>query len=128
MIFNFIEGQYSRLSKEDYEGFKDDYLHSELSTHQVREKWGLSKKEYSLITKEIRDELGIGCRPFTKAKNFYKVGNSWHILKTINHKTIIYGVLPFEEYDENDMVEIVKKCKNMDWEYTLCREYLCKLE
>ena len=128
MNFTTVEGQYSRLSEENYDDFKQDYLHSELTTHQVREKWRLSKKEYSSLTKKIREELGIKCRPSTIAKNFYKIGNNWHILKTIDHQTIFYGSLSCKIYSEKDLVGIVKRLKEWNWNYELCRAYLSELE
>ena len=124
MNFNIIEGQASRLSADDFEAFKWDYLNSEMTTHEVRLKYGLSKKEYSKITNEIRKELGIRCRPHTRAKNYYKNGNRWDIVRTNNYHTRHYGSLRCEHFSEKDMKKIIKKCRKMNWEYTSCTKYI----
>ena len=128
MNFNFVEGQYSRLSEENFEEFRDDYLHSELSTQEVREQWGLSKREYAEITREIRNELGLKSRPFTRAKHFYKKGNQWHIIKTRNKERTYYGSLPCSRFSEDEMKDIVKKLESYDWKYTSCQRFLRELE
>ena len=122
-----IEGEYSRLPLELYEKFKNDYLTSPLTSDEVRKKYGLSEKEYSQLTKPIRDELGIKTRPYPNSKYFYRQGNRWWIVKSINGERIIFGSLPTSFFSEDDMVKVIKNLKKMGWTPTLGKEYIEEL-
>ena len=63
MNFKISSAPDKRLSEEDYQKFKDDYLNSSLTWHELRKKYKLSKKEHSETCKEYEWDLDK-CKAF----------------------------------------------------------------
>lgn len=123
MNFNIVSAPAGRLSEVDYPKFKKDYLTSTLNYHKLRDKYGLSKKEYGEVVKRIKKEEGITHRPYVSAKYYYKNGKSYYIVKNINGVNIQYASFPCRRFNEQDMINIVNKFKELDWDYDKCVEY-----
>lgn len=123
MNFNIISAPAKRLTEEMYPKFKKDYLTSTLNYHKLRDKYGLSKKEYGEVVKRIKKEEGITHRPHLKAKYFYRNRNTYYIVKSINGVSIQYASFPCRRFNEQDMITIVNKFKELDWDYDKCVEY-----
>ncbi len=124
MEFKVIDGTSPLLTEIEFKSFREDYLTSDMTTNDVRLKYGLSKKQYSDITKKIREEEGIDCRPYSRAKHFYKHNGRWYVIKTTKKERIYFGSLPCIDFSKQDMEQIVKKMAKMRWEYTRCKEFL----
>ena len=75
MNFNVVDGTDEILPREKLSAFEADYLNSELKSVEVRMKYGLSKRQYSEITREIRERYGLIRRPYAQSKHFYQWGN-----------------------------------------------------
>lgn len=120
MNFDVIDGNFEVLSKERLVEFEADYLNSELKSVEVRQKYGLSKKQYSRITQKIRDKYGLLRRPYAQAKHFYQQGNRWVIIKTNRKERVYIGSLPCDVFSKEDIVNIVEKCKEMSWNIDKC--------
>ena len=120
MNFHLVEGKYESIAIDELSDFERDYLNSELNSTEVREKYGLSRKQYSLITQRIRDKYGLLRKPYAQSKHFYQQGNRWHIIKTIKNKRIRFGSLPADVFSKEDMEIIIEKCKKMQWNVDKC--------
>ena len=124
MNFNIVEGDYEVLSDEELSAFEADYLNSEMTSVEVRLKHGLSKKQYSRISKEIRERHGLLRRPYAQSKHYYKQGNRWIIIKTNKMERIYLGSLPCSVYTKTDVESIVRICKKMFWNIDKCVELI----
>ena len=113
-----IEGEYSRLPPELYDDFRNDYLTSSLTSDEVRRKYGLSDKEYSQLTKPIREELGIRTRPYPNSRHFYLQGKRWQIVKSIDGERVFFGSLPIAFFSESE-----GKLSGFHTKYTYDRNY-----
>lgn len=120
MNFNVIDGTDEFLSKEKLSAFEADYLNSELKSEEVRRKYGLSKRQYSVVSQRIRDKYGLLRRPYAQSKHFYQQGNRWIIIKTNRKERVYIGSLPCDVFSKSDVECIVEKCKEMCWNIDKC--------
>ena len=128
MNFNVVSGDYSILSEDKFDEFKADYLNSDLSSNEVRLKWNLSKKQYSRVTKKIREELGLLKRPYRESKHYYENKTCWSIIKHINQEKVYFGSVSKSKYSEDDVKQIVAHCKSLDWDKEKVYEYIGGLQ
>ena len=127
MNFNLVNGDYEILSKELLCDFEDDYLNSSLTAVEVRHKYNLSKKQYSILAQKIRDKYGLVKRPYPNAKHYYRQGNRWCIIKTISKVRYYFGSLPVDVFNEEEIEMIVEKCEELQWNIDECIDYLKSL-
>lgn len=120
MNFNVIDGTDNVLSLERLAAFEADYLNSELKSVEVRQKYGLSKRQYSEITRDIRERYGLLRRPYAQSKHFYQQGNRWIIIKTNRKERVYIGSLPVDVFSKSDVECIVEKCKELSWNVDEC--------
>ena len=120
MNFNVIDGTDNVLSLEQLAAFEADYLNSELKSVEVRMKYGLSKRQYSEITRDIREKYGLLRRPYAQSKHFYQQGNRWIIIKTNRRERVYIGSLPVDVFSKSDVECIVEKCKELSWNVDEC--------
>lgn len=124
MNFNVIDGTDVILPDELFPRFETDYLESHLTSVEVRKKYNLSKKQYSILTQKIRDKYGLLKRPYPNCKHYYRQGNRWVVKKTIEGEIIYFGSLPIDVFNADEMDCIVEKCKEMHWNIDKCKELL----
>jgi hypothetical protein len=124
MNFNVVDGTDEILPREKLSAFEADYLNSELKSVEVRMKYGLSKRQYSEITREIRERYGLIRRPYAQSKHFYQWGNRWHIIKTNKRERVYIGSLPTDVFSKSDIEAIVEKCKELAWNVDECMNLL----
>lgn len=125
--FNIIDGTDEFLSAERFKEFEADYLNSELKSEEVRHKYDLSKRQYSLLAQQIRDKYGLIRRPYAQSKHFYQQGNRWIIIKTNKRERIYIGSLPADVFSKTDVEWIVQKCKELAWNIDECANLLAVL-
>ena len=124
MKFSIASAPDKRLSEEDYLKFKEEYLHSEISWNDLKNKYGLSKKEHSETCKRVKQEEGLSVRPSQTARYFYKSNNSYQVIKRINGTNIVFGTFPTSKFDETDLKTVIKKCKEFDWNVDKCKLFI----
>ena len=127
MNFNIVSAPEQRLTADTYKQFKDDYLHSTMTYHELKHKYGLSKKEYGETIKRIKAEENITYKPVNNAKHFYDVYGKYRVIKRCNGKNVLFGTLPKTKFSEQDMINIVNKCKEWRWDYEKCTRYIKSL-
>lgn len=120
MDFNIVEGCYEILPEKDLLNFELDYLNSEMKSVEVRKKYGLSKRQYSIVSQKIRDKYGLLRRPYAQSKHFYQQGNRWIIIKTNRKERVYIGSLPVDVFSKSDVEGIVEKCKELSWDIDEC--------
>lgn len=128
MNFKISSAPDRRLSEEDYQKFKDDYLNSSLTWHELRKKYKLSKKEHSETCKRVKAEEGISIRPCLIAKYFYRTGNSYQIIKRINGVNVVFGTFSSSKFNETDLKRIVETCKEYEWDLDKCKAFIEKVK
>ena len=113
--FNIIEGHSVEL---DYGEFKDDFLNPYFLAKDVRKKYGLSIKQYTIYREQVLNETGLTRKP---TKNQYRIleelpsdfkhfctqhisecNGLYIIRKSINYSMKYYG--RYEDYDTAVMV------------------------
>ena len=124
MNFNVVDGTDEILPVELLSSFEEDYLNSELKSVEVRLKYGLSKRQYSEITRDIREKYGLLRRPYAQSKHFYQQGNRWIIIKTNRRERVYIGSLPVDVFSKSDVEAIVERCKEMAWNIDECMNLL----
>ena len=122
--FNLVSGDYEILSREELSAFEDYYLNSPLTSVEVRRKYDLSKKQYSILAQEIRDKYGLVKRPYPNSKHYYRQGNRWCIIKTSNKVRTYFGSLPADVFSKEEIEVIVEKCEEMQWNIDKCMDLL----
>ena len=125
--FRLVEGDYTDLPIEKVRDFERDYLNPSLTSHEVRMKYGLSKRQYSRVTQKIRDKYGLIRRPYAQSKHFYRQGNRWYIIKTIRNERILFGSLPTAVFSKDDMEIVIDKCRDMSWNIGECIDLIQSL-
>lgn len=118
--FNVIESTSVVITPELLERIEDDYLYSDMSVQDIRQKYGLGIKEIHNITREIRKEKGLQRRPrynYSDFKYYYKSGNNFDIRKHIDGKQINFGTIDGNEEDAKKIVEV---CKAANWNIEKC--------
>ena len=124
MNFNVVSAPDKRLTEEKYLEFKEDYLHSNLNWNELKNKYGLSKKEHAETCRRVKQEEGLEYRPMKKAKYYYKHGNNYYIVKRLNGKNVYLGRFPAPMFTENDLKQIVERCKKYGWDIEKCKRYV----
>ena len=109
----------------DEEAFLDDYVNSDLRIDQLREKYGLSEKEYCHYRDKMRSKgyHKKGTPKYRTAK-YYKFNNkAWIVNKYIDGEMEYFGRFETEE-DAKKIVEGLKKYKwNKSKIPQICKEY-----
>ena len=130
MNFNVIEGEYADLDaiKED---FIQDYLLSfDMSNKEIRNKYGLTWKEFKELSEEVKSEFGYTRRPKKpmEGKYYYQTTSGFIIQKRINGESEYLGFVTSKELAE----KCVELCKQVSWNVSECRhiikhwrKYLC---
>ena len=124
MKFKVIDGTEEWLPKNLFPAFERDYLESSMTSVEVRKKYNLSKKQYSILTQTIRDKYGLLVRPYPNSKNYYQQGNRWVIIKTINNERVYFGSLSVDVFSREEIEIVVERCREMGWNVDKCVEFL----
>lgn len=119
MNWNIIEGAYADLDK-----IRDDFIHDylfsfELSNKEIRDKYGLTWKEFRELSEEVKSDFGLSRRPRkqVKGKFYYKTNTGFIIQKRVNGVTTYFGQAPTEELAK----KCVELCKKHHWDINFCR-------
>lgn len=124
MKFTIKEGEYECLTADEFVKFEEDYLHSDLTRDEVKSKYNLSKKQYADVTRSIRKKHNIMRRPKPSCKNYYRFGNQYRIIKTIDGTRYYIGSLPCHAFSEEDVLKIVEHCRKLQWNVDDCEQYI----
>lgn len=122
MNFNIVEKEQTIITDELYATIKEEYLESDLSVKEIREKYNLTHIDWRNLSQQFRDELGVKCRPKSHCKYYYSIGNNqYRIIKWIGSKTIGLGTV---SCTENTVREIVEMCKDAEWDIDVCKRII----
>lgn len=121
-----VEGAYADVDK-IRDDFTRDYLGFELSNGEIRDKYGLTWKEFRELSEEVKSDLGLSRRPKkpVKGKFYYKTDTGFIIQKRVDGVTTYFGHTSTEELAKK-CVELCKKC---GWKVDVCRNLIksCKV-
>lgn len=125
MNFNVIEGDYACL-EDIHDAFCEDYLWSnELSTIEIRKKYGLSFKEFWEFANTVKKEYGFSKRPVKReGRYYYRRKYGWAIQKKVGDALLYFGFVPSEEIAK----QVVELCINSEWDINTCSEIVSNWE
>ena len=105
-----VDGAYADFDK-IRDDFTKDYLDFELSNREIRDKYGLTWKEFKELSEEVKSDLGLSRRPKKpiEGKFYYKTPTGFLIQKRINGVPEYLGHVKTEEIARK-CVELCKKC------------------
>jgi len=122
MNFKVIEGKYA-----DVEAIKDDFVQDylfsfEMSNPEIRDKYGLTWKEFKELSEEVKSEYGYSRRPkkTDNGKYYYKTTSGFIIQKRINGVSEYLGFVTSRELAE----KCVELCKQASWNVSLCKHII----
>lgn len=122
MNWNIIEGAYADLDK-IREDFIQDYLFSfELSNREIRDKYGLTWKEFKELSEEVKSDFGLSRRPRkqVKGKFYYKAAHGFIIQKRVDGVVTYFGHTSTEELAK----KCVEICKKYRWDVDVCKDII----
>lgn len=99
-----------------YDSVKDEYLHTSVTSEEIRLKYGLSNCDWSNVVNRIKSEENLKVRPILNAKYYYKQGDGFKIQKKIDGVLYNFGTVPTTELAE----KCVEECKKHDWDIEEC--------
>ena len=118
MNFNIVEKEQVIVTDELYEQIKEEYISSDLKVTEIRKKHNLTHRDWKNISKQIREELNVKCRP-RNAKYYYKLAeNRWRVCKWNGTKLVHLGDV---WGDESVVQEVVKLCEEASWDIDECK-------
>ncbi len=120
-----VEGAYADVDK-IRDDFTRDYLGFDLSNHEIREKYGLTWKEFRELSEEVKSDLGLSRRPKkpVKGKFYYKTDTGFIIQKRVDGVTTYFGHTPTEELAK----KCVELCKKHHWNIRICKDVIKNLK
>jgi hypothetical protein len=111
----------------DLDSFEEEYLHSDIVNETLRIKYNLSKKQFSELTNEIKNRLGVTRRPNLTAKHYYINNDAWVIHRRIGGVLYYYGRIPFS-MGKNILFKALLLCEENNWDCELCRKAIKELK
>ena len=125
MNFKVVEGDYHRL-EDIHDEFCNDYLwDNELSTIEIRRKYGLSFKEFWEFASIVKQEYGLSKRPVKReGRYYYRRKYGYAIQKKVGDALMYFGFVPTEEIAK----QVVELCINSEWDINTCSEIVSNWE
>lgn len=120
-----VEGAYADVDK-IRDDFTRDYLGFELSNGEIRDKYGLTWKEFRELSEEVKSDLGLSRRPKkpVEGKFYYKTDTGFIIQKRVDGVTTYFGHTSTEELAK----KCVELCKKHHWNLEVCRDVIKNLK
>lgn len=119
--FRIVEQEQVIITDDLYEKIKADYVSSDLTVRQIREKYNLTHLDWKHLSKQFRDELGVKMRPRQGAKHYYKTCKGYEIYKLVDGKVRYFGCV---RCDEGTVQRIVELCKKVGWNVDECKRII----
>lgn len=124
MNFKIVDGC-EKTFEDIYDDFEQEYLHTTILNDDLRKKYELSKKDFTRLTRLVKENNRIEKRPTSK-KGFYKSNHGFNLSKKINGKIHYGGWIP--ESQKGLLQEAVEICENLKWDSEKCKKAIKELK
>ena len=123
MNFRVVDGKYSDETK--FDSFEKDYLNPNITSTELKDKYGLSKGIFNQWRNIVREKHGLKRKP-VPAKYYVEDKSAYVIRKLINRKTTYIGRIP-KEKGLQGVNTAIECCKELDWNVDECRKTIKEL-
>ena len=124
MNFKVIDG-YDDDFEDIFDDFEKDYLNSQETVEELRNKYELSKRNFTRLTRMVKSKHGLSKRP-SRGKHYHFNQNGFEILKKRNGELIYCGWIPISQ---KELVPIaIEICKKLQWDSEKCKRAIKELK
>ena len=109
-----------------YNEFKQDFLNKNFTRTDMLKKYNLSPNKYNQLRIKVCKECNLSHKPFTRGESriitddtyIYPAGRKFRVSKTINHKTVNFGL-----YDTFEIAKVIRdKLISCNWDKSKLNE------